>query len=79
MLTGADLRFTQAIANEIGNFDVKAFQTSAICWLVNKNIALSQSEDETIRAIIQFAIPEAEKALWTSQNSVNRLVMRLYN
>jgi hypothetical protein len=78
MLTGAGVRVSQAIANEIGNFDVQAFRLSAVCWLVDNNISLRQFEDPAFRAMIQFANLEAEKSLWMSHNSVNRFVMRLY-
>ena len=79
MLTGAGVRISQAVANEIGNFDVQAFRLAAVTWLVDNNIALRQFEDPAFRSMIRFANPEAEKALWASRTSVNRFAMRLYS
>jgi hypothetical protein len=71
MLIGAGVRVSKAVANEIGNFNVQAFQLAAVNWLADNNIALRQFKDPAFQSIIRFANPEAEKALWMSHNSVN--------
>ena len=48
-------------------------------WLVENNRPLREFETPAFREMIRFANPMAEAALWTSQNSVSRFVMRLYS
>ena len=48
MLTGAGVRISQTVANEIGNFDVQAFQVAAVTWLADNNKALRQFEDPAL-------------------------------
>jgi hypothetical protein len=79
MMLKSGVSVSQSVANAIGNFDVQSFQIAAVSWLVNNNLALRQFEDPGFRRMIQFASPEAERALWSSHNSVARFVIRLYN
>jgi hypothetical protein len=76
---GLGVRVSQSAANELGNFDIQAFRIAAVNWLVDNNVALRQFEDSAFRTMIQFANPEAEKALWSSHHSVACFVMRLYD
>jgi hypothetical protein len=78
ILANAGVRVSQHVANEMGHFNIQAFRVAAVSWLVDNNIALTQFESPAFRMMLQFANPEAEKALWTSHNSVSRFVMRLY-
>jgi hypothetical protein len=78
MLAGSGVVVSQAVANEIGHFDVQAFRMAAVEWLVDRNIPLRLFEEPSFRRMIEFANPEAARALWSSHNSVNRYVMRLY-
>jgi hypothetical protein len=72
---------SQAIANELGGFNIQQFRLAAVTWLVENNLSLSQFESRSFRDMIQLAGVEAERALWTSHNSVSRYVitLRLYN
>jgi hypothetical protein len=79
MLMNSGVRVSQQVANEAGHFDVQAFRIAAVSWLVNNNIALSEFEKPAFRLMLQFANPEAKRALWMSANSVSRFVLRLYN
>jgi hypothetical protein len=78
MLAGSGVLVSQAVANEIGHFDVQEFRLAAVGWLVDCNIPLRQFEEPAFRRMIEFANPEAARALWSSHNSVSRYVMRLY-
>lgn len=69
----------QAVANELGNFDVQGFRLAAVQWLVENNHPLREFETESFRRMLQFANPAAVDALWTSHNSVSRFVLRLYD
>ena len=79
MMLKGGFSVSQRVANEIGNFDVQSFRIAAVSWLVDNNLALCQFEDPAFRRMIQFANPEAERALWSSRTSVAQFVMRLYN
>jgi hypothetical protein len=79
VIARSGVKVNQATANAMGNFDVQAFRLAAVTWLVNNNIALSQFEHPAFRSMIQFANPEAERALWASHSSVSHFVIRLYN
>ncbi|KAG9384305.1 Dimer-Tnp-hAT domain containing protein [Pyrenophora tritici-repentis] len=70
---------SQAIANELTNFNIQEFRLAAVTWLVENNLPLSQFESSSFRNMIQLASVEAERALWASYNSVSRYVIRLYN
>lgn len=51
---------------------------AAVEWLVDCNIPLRRFEEPSFRQMIEFANPEAARALWSSHNSVSRYAMRLY-
>ncbi|KAI1684896.1 Dimer-Tnp-hAT dimerization containing protein [Pyrenophora tritici-repentis] len=70
---------SQAVANELTNFNIQEFRLAAVTWLVENNLPLSQFESSSFRNMIQLASVEAERALWASHNSVSRYVIRLYN
>ncbi|KAG9382288.1 Dimer-Tnp-hAT domain containing protein [Pyrenophora tritici-repentis] len=70
---------SQAVANELTNFNIQEFRLAAVTWLVENNLPLSQFESSSFRNMIQLASVEAERALWASYNSVSRYVIRLYN
>jgi hypothetical protein len=79
MMANNGVIVSQDVANESGNFDVQAFRLSAIMWLVDNNIPITQFEQPAFRAMMECANPEAEKALWMSHTSVNSFVIRLYD
>ncbi|KAG9379097.1 Dimer-Tnp-hAT domain containing protein [Pyrenophora tritici-repentis] len=70
---------SQAVANELTNFNIQEFRLAAVTWLVENNLPLLQFESSSFRNMIQLASVEAERALWASHNSVSRYVIRLYN
>jgi len=70
---------SQAIANVLASFNIQEFRLAAVSWLIDNNLPLSQFESKSFRAMIQLANVEAERALWTSHNSVSRYVVRLYD
>ncbi|KAI0568323.1 hypothetical protein Alg130_12190, partial [Pyrenophora tritici-repentis] len=70
---------SQAVANELTNFNIQEFRLAAVTWLVENNLPLLQFESSSFRNMIQLASVEAERALWASYNSVSRYVIRLYN
>ncbi|KAI0569226.1 Dimer-Tnp-hAT domain-containing protein, partial [Pyrenophora tritici-repentis] len=55
------------------------FRLAAIIWLVENNHPITQFEQPAFRAMLTFANPEAEAALWRSHHSVSRFVLRLYD
>jgi hypothetical protein len=78
-LIKSGFHIAQEVANELGNFDVQAFQYAAVTWLVENNHPLCEFETSSFRRMIEFANPEAADALWSSHNSVASFVMRLYH
>ena len=70
---------SQAVANDLAEFNTQQFRLAAVSWLVDNNLPLSQFESPSFRTMIQLASVEAERALWASHNSVSRYVVRLYN
>ncbi|KAF2726514.1 hypothetical protein EJ04DRAFT_453214, partial [Polyplosphaeria fusca] len=58
------LILSQDAYRELGNFDIQGFWQAAVLWLVNNNRPLREFETESFRAMIRFANPEAEIALW---------------
>jgi len=72
------VRGTQAVVNSMGPFNVQQFRLYAVSWLVENNHLISEFESASFRALVQFASPEAERALWKSHNSVSTYIMRLY-
>lgn len=79
VLANAGVRVSQRAANEMGSFNIQAFRVAAVSWLIDDNVALRQFISPMFRAMLQFANPEAERALWASHNSVSQFVMRLYD
>lgn len=79
MIAGSGILVSQTVANEVGQFDVQAFRMAAVHWLVDCNIPMRLFEQPTFRRLMEFANPEAERALWRSHNSVKRYVVRLYD
>lgn len=79
MAASKGIAVSQAVANELGNFDIQRFQLAGFTWLVENNHPLSEFEKPAFRAMLGFANPEAEAALWRSHNSVSRFVLRLYD
>ena len=68
----------RAIANTMGNFDVQGFRMAAVSWLISNNHPLHELETPAFRQMMEFANPEAARALWASHNSVLRFVMKVY-
>ena len=77
VLTGD--RVSQAVANELSGFNIQRFRLAAVAWIVKTNQPLSTFESLAFRDLIASANPQAEKALWTSHNSVSSYIMRLYD
>jgi hypothetical protein len=73
MLAGSGVVVSQAVANEIGHFDVQAFRMAAVGWLVDCNIPLRLFEEPSFRRMIEFANPEAARALWSSSQASTRV------
>ncbi|KAI1663207.1 hypothetical protein L13192_12750, partial [Pyrenophora tritici-repentis] len=73
------IEISQSVGNALGNFDVQRFRLAAIIWLVENNHPITQFEQPAFRAMLTFANPEAEAALWRSHHSVSRFVLRLYD
>lgn len=48
-------------------------------WLIENSHPLREFETPAFRAMIEFANPEAARALWASHNSVSRFVMKVYS
>jgi hypothetical protein len=69
----------QEAANAMGNFNVQGFRLAAVLWLVNNNHPLREFTTPAFSAMIDFANPEAETALWASHTSVSTFVMRLFS
>jgi hypothetical protein len=69
----------QEAANALGNFNVQGFRLAAVLWLVDNNHPLREFTTSAFRAMIEFANPEAEAALWASHTSVSTFVMRLFS
>ncbi|KAA8620702.1 hypothetical protein PtrV1_05203 [Pyrenophora tritici-repentis] len=51
---------SQAVANELTNFNIQEFRLAAVTWLVENNLPLSQFESSSFRNMIQLASVEAE-------------------
>jgi hypothetical protein len=62
---------SQAVANELSNFNIQRFRLAAVGWLVDNNHPLSEFEKPAFRDMIAAANPQAEEALWQSHNSVS--------
>ncbi|KAH7563688.1 Dimerhypothetical proteinTnphypothetical proteinhAT domainhypothetical proteincontaining protein [Bipolaris maydis] len=77
VLTGN--RVSQAVANELSGFNIQRFRLAAVAWIVETNQPLSTFESPAFRDLIASANPQAEKALWTSHNSVSSYIIRLYD
>jgi hypothetical protein len=73
------LPVSQAVANELGGFNIQRFRLEAVGWLIENNHLLSEFESLAFRRLIAIANPLAESALWTSHNSVSRYVVRLFD
>ncbi|KAF7572495.1 hypothetical protein PtrM4_074000 [Pyrenophora tritici-repentis] len=71
---------SQAVANELTNFNIQEFRLAAVTWLVENNLPLSQFESSSFRNMIQLASVEAELDSATINSiRVSRYVIRLYN
>jgi hypothetical protein len=79
MAMDGGLHISQAVVNAIGNFDVHAFRTAVVQWLVDNNHPLRELETTAFRTMIEHANPEAERALWKNHESVRSFVMKLYD
>jgi hypothetical protein len=79
MAMDGGLQISQAVVKAIGNFDVHAFRTAVVQWLVDNNHPLCELETTAFRTMIEHANLEAEQALWQNHESVRSLVMKLYN
>ncbi|KNG44306.1 hat domain-containing protein [Stemphylium lycopersici] len=70
---------SQDQANAMGNFDAQGFRMAAVAWLIENNHPLREFETPAFRSMMEFANPEAARALWASHNSVSRFVMKVYS
>lgn len=62
----------------MGNFGVQGFRRAAEAWRIPNNHPLREFETPLFRTMIDFANSKAANALWTSQKSVSRFVMKVY-
>jgi hypothetical protein len=63
----------------MGNFDAQGFCMAAVTWLIENNHPLRKFETAVFRSMMEFANPEAVRALWALHNSVSRFVMKVYS
>jgi hypothetical protein len=69
----------RSVANRIGNFDAQGFRMAAVSWLIRNNHPLHEFGTPAFKEMMEFANPEAARALWASHNSVSRFVMKVYS
>jgi hypothetical protein len=79
MAMDGGLHISQAVVNAIGNFNVHAFRTAVVQWLVDNNHPLRELETTAFRTMIEHANPEAERALWKNHKSVRSFIIKLYD
>jgi hypothetical protein len=79
MAMDGGLHISQAVVNAIGNFNVHAFRTAVVQWLVDNNHPLRELETTAFRTMIEHANLEAERALWKNHKSVRSFVIKLYD
>jgi hypothetical protein len=78
ILKNGKIKVTQAVANELLDFDCQDFCIAAVSWLVKNNHPLHKFKTPAFCAMLEAANPEAARALWNHHTSVSRFVMRLY-